>query len=294
MTDGLMHEFRPIALQVIANASSNVNGDYYEFDKVSGSWHLPNQSTPEVPVNGLYQNAKIMTIILDSQFKRLVQTKSDNSNILERRGFIKLPSTSMRSLSSSSHSASSLTKSSGEITEKIGNLGPNRNALPDWGESSVDDSTGVFSASLIEHAHLPDGRSNVDSTGAISSHENLPSFKYFSTGSGQNSEKIGHVFEKGSPQLPNEKSFIDDSLPKNSPAQNNLPIEDKSAGLNHLEETNTETILNNPIPVRKYRLVRQIVCIGLLSTGIIISLFILIGSIVLNILQKTIQIQHLS
>jgi hypothetical protein len=105
MTDGLMHEFRPIALQVIANASSNVNGDYYEFDKVSGSWHLPNQSTPEVPVNGLYQNAKIMTIVLDSQFKRLVQTKSNNRNFLQRRGFIKLPSTSMKSLSSLSSSS---------------------------------------------------------------------------------------------------------------------------------------------------------------------------------------------
>ena len=124
MTEGLMHEFRPIALQVIANASSNVNGDYYEFDKVSGSWHLPNQSTPEVPVNGLYQNAKIMTIILDSQFKRLVQTKSDNTNILQKRGInnVKaLPgyfSDELSSLGSSIPSISSASKSSVNPVER--------------------------------------------------------------------------------------------------------------------------------------------------------------------------------
>ena len=85
----LLSDFRPIALKEIEKASSNIDGKYYKLDLNTDRWHLPNQPAPASPVDGVAENAKILTAAFDFQFKQLLKT-SDANGLQKRWGFLRM------------------------------------------------------------------------------------------------------------------------------------------------------------------------------------------------------------
>jgi hypothetical protein len=106
----VISEYRPIALQVLEDAASNVNHTYYQIDPETKRWTLGNQQVPAT-VDGDKENVKTLTAALDFEFKDLIyskMTQPDNERFvggLDKRGW-----------------ASSLAKSWDDIAKNVGKV----------------------------------------------------------------------------------------------------------------------------------------------------------------------------
>jgi hypothetical protein len=113
MSSKLISDFRPIVKNELDKMISNADGNYYKQDPKTKRWYRLKKGSKKSAKDGIKENAKILTKVLDFRFKELVNPQSDR-RLRKRFGFGWLKSFSLGSSKklSSSFSSGSSTASS--------------------------------------------------------------------------------------------------------------------------------------------------------------------------------------
>ena len=128
MSSKLISDFRPIVKNELDKMISNADGNYYKQDPKTKRWYRLKKGSKKSAKDGIKENAKILTTVLDFRFKELVNPQSDRS-LRKRFGFGWLKSFSLGSskpvagsFSSGSSTASSVNRGRSLSPPKIPKL----------------------------------------------------------------------------------------------------------------------------------------------------------------------------